>query len=117
MWKSLRACLIALLVGGHGWYPHECCSGLDCAEVTQFSHPIGEQLEALIVPGTPTPPMIGDIGPLAVTTKYGTVVVPDKFPRRRSEDSNWHACIRIVMKNNVVLLRRLLCLFEPDPTL
>jgi len=112
-------CVLALLVAeqalAHSWYPHECCTGLDCAEVTQITHPTGEQLEALIVPGTPMPRMVGGIGPMAVTTKYGTVVVPDQFPRQRSLDGSWHACIRIVVKNNVVLLRRLLCLFEPDP--
>jgi hypothetical protein len=49
---------------------------------------------------------------MVVTTKHGTVVVPENFPRRPSKDGQWHPCVRGTMAGKL----NLICLFEPPAT-
>jgi len=57
----------------HSWYPKECCSGQDCAEVTdKIEHPDGS---------------------MTVTTKHGTAKIPKGFKKMPSSDNKDHACI------------------------
>lgn len=58
----------------HSWYPENCCSGQDCAEVLS-----AETLSN---------------GDLRVTSIHGTTVVPKGFPRLPSQDKNEHICMR-----------------------
>lgn len=58
----------------HEWYPRECCSGEDCAEITS----------AVELPN----------GEIRVTSKHGTTVIPKSFPRKPSADNKEHVCMR-----------------------
>lgn len=119
MWKRISICVLALLaaeqVMAHDWYPMECCSGLDCAVVTEVFHANSGQLAPTALPPERGQDLFGKIGPMFVTTKIGTVEVPDAFPRRRSLDGQWHACMRTKYENGKFAGFRLICLFEPDP--
>jgi hypothetical protein len=79
-------CSLAAVVPGlhaparaHSWYPHECCSGEDCAPVDNI---------AWLVPAG------GGLPQLVVTSKHGTAVVPRDFPVRQSKDSRMHVCLQ-----------------------
>ena len=90
----LATLLAALLVmppeaEAHEWYPGECCSGTDCAPVTnvEFMRPLpGDSIFGV-------PPAHAAGLQMFVTTKHGTVVVPENFPRRESKDNRLHACM------------------------
>lgn len=57
----------------HSWYPQDCCSGQDCAEVeSAVEHPDGS---------------------VTVKTKHGTAKMPKGFKKRPSNDNKDHACI------------------------
>lgn len=57
----------------HSWYPQDCCSGQDCAEVEEIiDHPDGSS---------------------TVKTKHGTAKMPKGFKKRPSQDNKDHACI------------------------
>ena len=89
--------LVASL-SAHEWYPVECCSGRDCAEVEHATY-------------DPAPDIDGQLPILAVTTVHGTALVPQNFPRRESPDGKMHAC----MLPGVAEMR-LVCLFVPSPS-
>lgn len=68
-----------------GWmYDPACCGSNDCAPVSKMTWDRS--------------------GRMVVTTKHGTVTVPDKLTPRPSQDLDYHACI----VNN-----RLRCLYAP----
>ena len=104
--QSARAFLITvtciqLLISpasAHDWYPVECCSGTDCAEVEDATY-------------DRVPAIDNELPILAVTTKHGTALVPENFPRRESKDGKMHACMRPVRGD-----MRLICLFVPPPS-
>lgn len=66
-------------VSAHSWYPKECCSNDDCAQVTATSR--------LILAS-------GGLPQLIVTSKHGTAIVPQDFPVRESRDGRMHVCMR-----------------------
>jgi hypothetical protein len=90
--------LAASLGSAHEWYPVECCSGHDCAEVEHATYDR--------VPGVD-----GTLPILAVTTVHGTALVPQNFPRRESRDGKMHACM-LPGRGEM----RLVCLFIPPPS-
>lgn len=57
----------------HSWYPPECCSDQDCAEV----------IKTIELPN----------GDLEVTSKHGTVLITKKTPRKQSLDNKEHVCM------------------------
>lgn len=71
---SLVLMLTATPAAAHSWYPISCCSGMDCAPVTN----------AASAPG----------GVLVLSSKHGTVAIPANFPRQESQDSRMHVCMR-----------------------
>jgi len=73
----------------HSWYPRECCSGQDCAQVDTVTW-LGTRDDRS--------------AHMVVTSKAGTVAVPHDFPVRLSRDERMHVCIRDVW---------LICLFLP----
>jgi hypothetical protein len=78
--KWLLAVLLAVTspAAAHDWYPMECCSGLDCAPVDKV-----EILQApAIASFLPNPAQAAPTGGMLVTTKHGSAVVSDNFPRR-----------------------------------
>ena len=104
----LRAVLAALLAASfpspsapHDWYPIECCSGMDCAPVDKVEIISGQHAIASMF----APPANASVpSSMVVTTKHGTVVVPQNFKMRESPDGQAHACI---------VKGRLVCLFMP----
>jgi hypothetical protein len=82
----------------HDWYPMECCSGTDCAEVDHATY-------------DRTPDITNKLPILAVTTVHGTALVPENFPRRESLDGKMHACMRPASGD-----MSLICLFVPPPS-
>lgn len=84
------------------WYPLECCHGMDCAPADYVGAPrtnvSDDGVPRLISPG------------LEISSKHGSVFVPDGFPRRRSKDSSVHVCMRPNGQGGM----RLLCVFFPD---
>jgi hypothetical protein len=104
--QSARAFLITVTgmhlwisaASAHDWYPIECCSGTDCAEVEHATYDR--------VSGSDNKLPI-----LAVTTKHGTALVPENFPHRESKDGKMHACMRPGPGD-----MRLICLFMPPPS-
>jgi hypothetical protein len=87
--------LFAIPVRAHDWYPMECCHAMDCAPVesSAFTQPMN----------------VGGLPQMVVTTKHGTVVVPQNFPRRQSKDHLMHVCMRPGENGTM----RLICLFDP----
>jgi hypothetical protein len=82
------------LAHAHDWYPHECCSGGDCAVVDR------------LVPLSPT----GDSGPrFIVTSKHGTASVPSTLPLRESKDHRMHVCMRPSLYGGMGVI----CVFMP----
>src|SRR4051812_29502793 len=89
--QSARAFLITVTciqflispASAHDWYPVECCSGTDSAEPKA-------------APCDRFPAIDNKLPILAVTTKHGTALVPENFPRRESKDGKMHACMRPV---------------------
>ena len=102
--KSIALVTLAILGGAellwfapakaHGWYPKECCDDRDCAPVESVAQflPVGGGLPQLIV-----------------TSKHGTVIVPQGFPVRQSKDGRMHVCIR----QNEFGTWDVMCLFMP----
>lgn len=94
----LAALALAAPATGHSFYAMECCSGQDCAPVDKVEVVAG----ATFFGGQPmsaVPPSV-----MIVTTRHGTVVVPQNFKTRESPDGQMHACIH----NG-----KLLCLYLP----
>ena len=78
----------------HSWYPGECCREIDCAPVVEV---------AKVVPAG------GGAAQLHVTSKHGTVLVPEGFPVRESMDGRMHVC----MGFDPFGTKDVLCLFMP----
>jgi hypothetical protein len=105
-WRQpVRALLITISIhlsisvaSAHDWYPMECCSGTDCAEVEHATYDRASDT------GNKLPI-------LSVTTKHGTALVPENFPHRESMDGKMHACMRPGQGD-----MRLICLFVPPPS-
>lgn len=57
----------------HSWYHHSCCSDQDCAEVIEREE-TGH-------------------GDLIVTSKHGTVLIPQTMERKPSQDGKEHVCM------------------------
>lgn len=60
------------LIFAHSWYPIECCSGNDCAQIISKQ----ELHDGMLV-----------------KTKHGIGFVPDGFQSKKSEDAGEHACL------------------------
>jgi hypothetical protein len=83
-------------------YPFECCHEQDCAPVDSVAR---------------TNPTDGSLPQLIVTTKHGTVAVPNDFIPRMSEDNQMHACMRPKVWGGAPSgAMNLICLFVP-PTM
>ena len=78
----------------HDWYPLECCHSMDCAPVENTAY---------IVPAG------GGVPQMVVTSKHGTAVVAQNFPRQESKDNRMHICMRRMPNGSM----RVLCLFMP----
>ena len=108
--KRVMGAAVALVISTqpvllHDWYPLNCCSGQDCAPAIVL------RIEASTLTPSNSP-----LGPMIVTNKFGTVLVPDTFKRQRSPDGQWHACISDSYDfMSGKMQPRLICLFEPDP--
>jgi hypothetical protein len=78
----------------HDWYPMECCHATDCAPVdsTTYIVPTGDGIPQMVV-----------------TSKHGTAVVSQNFPRQESKDNRMHICMRRMPNGSM----RVLCLFMP----
>lgn len=109
MKRGLLALLLvaATPAAAHDWYPSECCSGTDCAPVEKVEILSAPMMAFMFGPGAAPPAP----GTMAVTTKHGTVVIPQNFPRRESKDGRMHACMR--PEGNGM---KLLCIFMPPAT-
>jgi hypothetical protein len=92
MWMALTKAL------AHDWYPIECCTAIDCAPVTSASYVAAAILDGHDRGTLPMPRMV-------VTTSRGTFVLPDRMPRRVSQDNRMHVCSS--------LTGTVLCIFEP----
>ena len=95
----LAALLAATPAAAHDWYPHECCHNQDCAAVDKI-----EMVPQQTSDGAGSAPPA-----MAVTTKWGTALVPASFPRRESQDHRMHACMLPDGRGKM----RLICLFMP----
>jgi len=84
-------------VQSHDWYPMECCHSTDCAPVDSTAQLI---------------PMGGGIPQMVVTSKHGTAIISQNFPRQASKDNRMHVCMRR-MPNGTM---QVLCLFIPPST-
>lgn len=93
---------------GHMRYPPECCSNQDCAPVDKIEQVPTQKLAAAGMVFGPTAQLPSH---LVVTTKHGTVMVPENFKRRPSMDGRWHACISGSVMG--IVPPRLICIFEP----
>ena len=91
----------------HDWYPLDCCHDQDCAPVDKLEQVPTQKLAHA---GMAFAPNLRLPSQMLVTTKHGTVLVPENFPRRASHDGQWHACIQ---SSGSVAPARLICLFEP----
>jgi hypothetical protein len=80
----------------HDWYPIECCNVRDCAPIenVSWSVPTGAGMRQLVV-----------------TSKHGTVTIPNDFPVRQSKDGQMHVC----MRQNEFGGWDAMCLFLPPP--
>jgi hypothetical protein len=75
---------------------------MDCAPVEKVEMLPGPSIASIT--GGPV-----GLGAMAVTTRHGSVVVPDNFPRRQSKDHRMHACMRPGPGGTM----RLICIFLP----
>jgi len=91
--------ILVSLAKAHEWYPMDCCSGLDCAPVENTSKT------------TPSSP--NELPQMVVTTKHGTVIIPNDFPIRESKDNRFHVCMRPGVQGFGM---RLICVFAPPGT-
>lgn len=66
----IMALALSWQVKAHSWYPPECCSGQDCAEITHI-----------------------DLKKGTVSTKHGTAPITASTKRLESKDNKSHACI------------------------
>jgi hypothetical protein len=75
----------------HSWYPPACCHDMDC-------HPVDD---IKVLPD----------GGFEVKSNGQTILVPENFPRQRSQDGNYHICFRDWgAAGEQVLIH---CFFEP----
>ena len=93
--ELIRVAVIAVMVMpsaavAHEWYPRECCGNFDCAPV--------ERVE-----------LLAD-GSQRLTSRIGTTVVPESFPRGASPDNQMH--IRMLRYSHLDGMRPT-CLFVP----
>lgn len=92
----------------HGFhYPQNCCHDRDCAPAEKV-----EQVptRTLVRAGLVYQEQTRLPSQLVITTKHGTVVVPETFQRKPSPDGRWHACIQ---NNGGISPPTLICVFEP----
>ena len=84
----------------HSWYHHDCCSDEDCAPVLQS--------QSTVKNGVP-----GEM----VTTKVGTVFVPDNFKKTRpSKDWQTHVCMTkpsVDIHSADLIAPMLICVYRP----
>lgn len=91
--------LLISLVQAHEWYPHECCSGMDCAPV-EAMYPLSLQDAATS----------SKLPALVAKTKHGTTIVPPDAERRESKDHRTHVCMRVFSTEP---FKPFLCIFIP----
>ena len=88
------------IVHAHGQYDHDCCSDEDCAPVLQS--------QSTVKNGVP-----GEM----VTTKVGTVFVPDNFKKTRpSKDWQTHVCMTkpsVDIHSADLIAPMLICVYRP----
>lgn len=79
--RAGAACAVALCVvtmasaqaSAHSWYPKKCCNELDCFPATKVRRLPDNRLE--------------------ITAGHITVIIPEGFPARISQDNNTHVCV------------------------
>ena len=104
----ITVCFVLLLTcaaHAHSWYPAHCCHEMDCAPVDKVEIVPVPQVQAgmSLLPPSRLPTQ------MFVTTKHGTVLVPDGFKHETSKDGAMHACIRDVP----MVGKKLICIFDP----
>lgn len=98
------ALILMVLLGNeaktHSWYDHDCCSEKDCAPVIQST------------PGT----YAGVTGEM-MTTKFGTVFVPNNYKKTRpSRDADTHVCMTAPgteIETGDTIPSMLICVYRP----
>lgn len=115
------AALIALLAwvvpawahsDGHQLYDADCCNMVDCAPVEKVEI---IETQKFVAAGLGFSGKLKMPSQMVVTTRHGTVVVPEDFTgkaRRQSRDNRMHACIRQSC-SAVGCVKQLICLYEP----
>jgi hypothetical protein len=92
---------------GHQLYDADCCNQIDCAPVDKVEMvPTGRMHAGMSLLPTAKLPTT-----TVITTKHGTVAIPEDFggkARRQSRDGRMHACLR-----NTASGIKLICLYEP----
>jgi len=88
---------LAKPAGAHDWYDRDCCHNLDCAPVDK-AESSGYATAFSFWPNGMT-----------VTTRVGTVFVPEDFPRRQSKDGRIHVC----MRPGATGAMQLICVYMP----
>jgi hypothetical protein len=92
---------------GHQLYDADCCNQIDCAPVEKVEVvPTGRMHAGMSLLPTAKLPTT-----TIITTKHGTVAIPEDFTgksRRQSRDGRMHACIRQTASG-----AKLICLYEP----
>jgi hypothetical protein len=104
-WFLAAVLAAATPAAAHDWYPMECCSARDCADVEKVEMLPGPSIASMLA----APAQADSLGGMLVTTRHGSVVVPANFPRRESKDNKMHACMRPSDTGGM----RLLCIFLP----
>jgi hypothetical protein len=93
---------------GHQLYDADCCNQIDCAPVEKVEVVPTQKFAAA---GLGFAPSLKLPTQMVITTRHGTVVVPEDFKapsRRQSRDGRMHACIRQTAQG-----MKLICLYEP----
>ena len=72
-WFLAAILAAATPAAAHDWYPMECCHAMDCAPVEKVEMLPGPPMASMLS----TPAQANSLGAMLVTTRHGSVVVPD----------------------------------------
>lgn len=104
---ALALCILALAalpLFAHSWYDPACCGGNDCAPITALAVTAGpDGWHVRLKEGEH--PMVTN-GPIDAIVPYGKEL--------RSQDGNFHACVRDQSSPSNVMAEPIICLYVPD---
>jgi hypothetical protein len=89
---------------GRMHYPAHCCHDQDCAPVDKVEVVPAARYASMMPGFSPKLPSV-----TLVTSKHGTVAVPEGFKRDTSTDGRMHVCIRDIPGQG----KKLICIFDP----